>query len=350
MPRDTASRCGYRLEFGLDHDALSADPCDRPTWEDHERCIWHAPVDGKTMDMLEDYRPEPDERLDGAYLRKATLVGIDWFAGTSLIGADLTAANVNNSDFSNTNFMLATLADVSAINASFDQANLEGSTFTNADLRRSSLQDARFDEVVLTNVHIGPKTTFGEKNIYEQGDAAPELSRDHPLEASAWAYRQLQQVYQENSLPQLAQQSYNQEKDARRRLAWTQRRYIRAIKWEVSRFLMKYGSSPFRVLGVSLVVIVVSAILFPLTGGIQEIQGDRVITYAVEDPSQAPQWWIGRVLLKSLYFSVVTFATLGYGDIQPIGMWSRVLASVETILGSLLSALLVFVLARNVTW
>lgn len=46
----------------------------------------------------------------------------------------------------------------------------------------------------------------------------------------------------------------------------------------------------------------------------------------------------------------MTFATLGYDDIQPIGMWARLIASVETILGTLLSALLVFVLARIVTW
>lgn len=56
------------------------------------------------------------------------------------------------------------------------------------------------------------------------------------------------------------------------------------------------------------------------------------------------------MLFESRYFSVVTFATLGYGDIQPIGTSARVVAGVETILGSLSTALLVFVLARLVTW
>ncbi|MFC7197045.1 ion channel [Halosimplex aquaticum] len=46
----------------------------------------------------------------------------------------------------------------------------------------------------------------------------------------------------------------------------------------------------------------------------------------------------------------MTFATLGYGDIQPIGAWARFLAGTLSIVGSLLSALLVFVLARLVTW
>ena len=113
---------------------------------------------------------------------------------------------------------------------------------------------------------------------------------------------------------------------------------------------MLYGSSPYRVLGLSFLVISVSAVLFPITGGIQETQGEQVITYTIEDPESAPAWWLGHVLIRSFYFSVITFATLGYGDIQPIGAWARMLAGVETILGSLLSALLVFVLARIVTW
>lgn len=113
---------------------------------------------------------------------------------------------------------------------------------------------------------------------------------------------------------------------------------------------MRYGESPFRILATSLVVIVAFAVLFPLTGGIQEVQGARTLTYSLEDPQEAPRWWLGRVLLESLYFSVITFTTLGYGDIQPIGPWARFLAGAEALVGALLAALFVFVLARIVTW
>lgn len=78
--------------------------------------------------------------------------------------------------------------------------------------------------------------------------------------------------------------------------------------------------------------------------------GEQTITYAIENPEEASRWWLVHVLLRSLYFSLVTFTTLGYGDIQPIGMWARILAGIEAGLGSLLAALLVFVLARSVTW
>ena len=350
MAHSTNDRCDYQLEIGLPDDDLSSESCGRPVWEDYERCVWHAKEDGKSTEVLEEYRPRPDENLDGAYLRRAELYGVDWFAGTSLVGADFTEAQVNGCDFSDANLMLATLTSLSGINADFTGANLEGAIFTNADLRRATLDGALLNEAVFTDVHIGSHTVLGERSVYERDLVEPRLGDAHPFEAASWAYRQLEQIYESNALPELAQQSYIREKDARRKLAWTKGDYGDALKWELSRWVVLYGSSPGRVLLTSLLVISVAAVLFPLTGGIQEVRGEKVITYTLDDPTTAPQWWIARVLFKSFYFSVVTFATLGYGDIQPIGTWARTIAGVETILGTLLSALLVFVLARIVTW
>ena len=87
MSTVTDDRCGYQLNVGLTAEDFSTDPCGRPVWEDHDRCIWHAKVDEKTTQLLEDAHPTPDENLDGAYLQEAELVGVDWFAGTSLARA-----------------------------------------------------------------------------------------------------------------------------------------------------------------------------------------------------------------------------------------------------------------------
>lgn len=350
MSAATDDRCGYRPNVGLPDQEVSDEPCGRPVWEDHDRCIWHARVDGKTARMLEEAQPGIDEDLDGAYLQKAELMGADWFAERSLIGADFTEAKVDGVDFSEADLTLATLTGVSGINADFRGANLEGAIFTNADLRRSNLEEARLNEAVFTNVHIGGKTKLGERSVYESEHVNPKLSDDHSLEAAAWAYRQLQRVYQNNGLPYLARQSYNREKDARRKLAWVERDYTSAIKRELARWVALYGSSPYRVLLTSVVVILTAAVLYPLTGGVQEVFADRTITYSLENPGDAPRWWIGRVFFKSLYFSVVTFTTLGFGDIQPVGQLARLIAGVEALLGALLAALLVFVLARIVTW
>ena len=350
MPPTEADQCGYRLEIGLSDDNFPTESCNRPVWDDHDRCVWHAKVDGKTKETLEYARPESGEDLNGAYLKEASLVSVDWFTETSLIGADLTDADLKGTDFSDANMTLATLTNASAISADFTGANLEGAIFTNTDIRRASLENARLHETVLTDVHIGGGTTMGDVAFYDRESAPPDLVDEQPLEAAAWVYRQLQALYQENALPELARRSYYLEKDARRRLAWQQSDYPTALRQEISRWMMRYGESPFRILLTSLFVIVGFAVMFPLTGGIQEIQEGEAITYTIENPEDAPRWWIGRVLFKSLYFSVVTFATLGYGDIQPIGTIARFLAGTEALLGALLAALLVFVLTRMVTW
>lgn len=350
MGAATDERCGYQLDVGLPQEELSTEPCGRPVWGDHDRCVWHAKVEGKTIELLEDAQPEPGEDLNGAFLKEAELSGIDWFSERSLVGVNLTGARLNGADLSEANLMLATLTDVSAINADFRGANLEGAMFTNADLRRANLEYALLHEAVFTNVHIGGETRLGASSVYERDRVEPELGDDHPLEAASWAYRQLQQIYRNNGLPQQARQSYTQEKDARRKLAWVERDYRGVIRGELARWIALYGSSPYRILLTSLVVILVAAVIYPLTGGVQEVFADRTITYSIEDPESAPQWWIGRVLFKSLYFSVVTFTTLGFGDIQPVGQIARLVAGIEALLGSLLAALLVYVLARSVTW
>jgi voltage-gated potassium channel Kch len=48
---------------------------------------------------------------------------------------------------------------------------------------------------------------------------------------------------------------------------------------------------------------------------------------------------------NGLYFSVVTFATLGYGDIAPLG---KILAVVEVLLRYLMGGLLIAILAGKV--
>jgi len=52
--------------------------------------------------------------------------------------------------------------------------------------------------------------------------------------------------------------------------------------------------------------------------------------------------------LKALYFSVVTFATLGYGDIHPITRIGEVLVIIEVLFGYISLGMLVYLLSRIV--
>ena len=64
----------------------------------------------------------------------------------------------------------------------------------------------------------------------------------------------------------------------------------------------------------------------------------------IQNGKVSTQWKI----LDSLYFSAVTFATLGYGDFAPVTFYAKLLTVVEAILGLSFTALFVVSLGRTI--
>ncbi|HMB50865.1 MAG TPA: pentapeptide repeat-containing protein [Natronoarchaeum rubrum] len=117
-------------------------------------------------------------------------------------------------------------------------------------------------------------------------------------------------------------------------------RSVKLFQWlraELSRWTLLYGESPWRIIATGLTIVAGFALLYPL-GGLVPTTGPDV-TYAniAENP---------RLFFDSAYFSTLTFTTLGMGDYQPIGI-ARVLMSVQTSLGAIVVAMLVFVFGRR---
>jgi len=105
--------------------------------------------------------------------------------------------------------------------------------------------------------------------------------------------------------------------------------------------LCGYGERPKRVIVFSFLVIIFCSLLF-FTVGI-EFSGQPIIY-------QAGFSWSETLFnyLQCLYFSVVTFTTLGYGDYIPVGL-SRVASALEAFTGSFTIALFVVVFVRKLT-
>ena len=342
----TEQRCGH-VTSSSGVDEVGAICCWRPTWQDTDRCLWHTEAVVSTREY-ERKHPEPGERLDGANFESATLSDTTFLAGRSLVDADFTDAVLDGADLSGADLRRTTFRDVDAHGTSFRNANLHDAVFVFADLRGADFREARLYRAGLTDVRLNLETTFGDRSVYEDelGDGSGNTTE--LADSAQWVYRELQRLYDENAFPERVHTYYLREMNFRRMRAWQVGDYLQAIKLAGSRWVMQYGTSPWRVVATSLLLIAVCAGLYPLTGGIREVGTDTAITYAIDDPTKTPGPVLVRTYLKSLYFSVVTFATLGYGDIQPVGGWARALASVETLLGSLLMALLVFVLTRSV--
>lgn len=122
------------------------------------------------------------------------------------------------------------------------------------------------------------------------------------------------------------------------------------ISWSrlaLSGSISRYAESPRRVVGVSLLTIAVFGLLYPFFGGM-ETSATSSTQYAFYTTTFTVPEQV-ETFFYNLYFSAVTFTTLGYGDIQPATPATQTLASVQSFLGALLMALLVYVFGRQST-
>ena len=102
------------------------------------------------------------------------------------------------------------------------------------------------------------------------------------------------------------------------------------------RLLFGYGERPIRVLVASALIIVFCAVLFTAEGAL--------ISRDLPNPDPS----LAQAFLQGLYFSTITFTTLGYGDLYPSpeGL-CRQLAMAEAVAGGCLMALFVVCLAKR---
>jgi hypothetical protein len=350
-------RCGFTYDVSTLPD-VGETTCWRPVWEDEKRCIWHADRDDKDREDLEELSPCRNGRLDGAIIRKISLDETDWFENCRLIGAELTDVDVRRSSFVSADLREAAFDHVDVRETDFSGANLEDAVFDVCDLRNAVFRNVRLDQSMFSNTRISRGTDFGQSTAYERELAERDGFEDDEYlryaQAAIWTNREIWELFERNALPMESRQYYIRENDIRRRIAWHMGDYKKAIMGEISRWVTGYGTSPWRVLATSAIVIVVSALLYPLTGGIKEVVVEgpaAAVTWEINDPEAAsryPPSWLLSVFLKSLYFSVVTFTTLGYGDISPLGSYARAIAGIEALTGTALMALLVWVLARRI--
>ncbi|GGI51092.1 hypothetical protein GCM10011425_23040 [Mucilaginibacter galii] len=116
--------------------------------------------------------------------------------------------------------------------------------------------------------------------------------------------------------------------------------FIREKKKGLDRFWMTlnraywgYGQKPFQLIKVSLISIFLLAIVysfFPSSFANNALAGKNYFA----------------VLFNACYFSIVTFTTLGYGDLSPIG-GLKILAAIEALFGAITLGFLVAGLTKN---
>jgi len=125
--------------------------------------------------------------------------------------------------------------------------------------------------------------------------------------------------------------AYKKEKDMERKNHY----HLKSShKWLWSCFLngiFGYGEQPGKVIVSAILVILLFASLFMIFG---------ISNVGIEFNTS-------NNFLDCVYFSTITFTTLGYGDFRPLEGWGRILAGSEAFIGAFMMALFVYTFARR---
>lgn len=271
-------------------------------------CFWHdpkAPKDGPEIRQQLESWARSGRSMEGFVLRQARLEGARLSSqdGFDLRGADLSRANLNH-------------------------ARLENAELLGAMLEGAKLEEVKWGAVVLQETRadaaIAAGTTEEGERLYKEAEEV---------------YRNLRRTYDASGYFQDAGRFFYRVMVMRRKLL---------PRWSMARAWSKlvdlacgYGESPPRVILFSSLVVFGAAFFYFLLG-VQTSDG-----FLIANPQAGIAENVNRYL-TCLYFSVVTFCTIGYGDVLPQG-YARAVAVSEGFIGAFSMALFILVFSKKMT-
>ena len=338
-------------------------------------CVWHADPkdpDEKTVESLRDARVDVEDRsnhcfdelLDGAVLRGLELedkLSLDRVAlrdadltDTNLEKAKLGGANLSESDLTNANLIQADLTDVDLSEADLTGAGLNRTKLIRANLFDADLTGISSHGATVNDVQINAGTTMCSEDV--RSDVATGLQRLSPppycgydielrkdddlsaerrqdlLSKAADTYQTFEKLARENAQPGLQSSMFLLCQDMQRARYRERREYLSYVFSRVSRSVFKHGESLFRIFLWGFLIILTYAAVYARFGLILDEPGVSSIS-----------------LVDALYFTTLTFTTLGLGDFHPdpTTQLARALVTSQAALGAVLIAVFVFVLGRR---
>lgn len=319
--------CQYSDESGLTCHELASES---------GLCFWHdTNVTKNQADIAEKLTlyAQSGGLLRGISLKHANLTGVDLVNHHSKAGYDFSHADFYKADLTNAHMFNINLTDASLMKADLRLANLNC-----ANLANTNLLGARWHESKFENIKIGKRLKQEQLAIQctKQGDFTQACDY---FEQAEEIYRDLRKHAEHEGIFSMSGRFIQKELKMRR---------MQLPKFSAKRITSKivdlfcgYGEAPLRIVGISLLMIILCAFLYAMTG--LNYQGE----IQVFDRNASFQENL-NLFFSCLYYSVVTFTTLGYGDFTPVGI-SRAIAAIEAFTGSFTIALFVVVFVKKMT-
>ena len=322
---EKASSCRYVYEDGTS--------CPESVEGDSEQCFWHdsrASKEGPDVKQRLEEWGRSGRSMEGFVLRYAHLEGVKL--------SDQEGLNLSRANLFRANLQGASLFNIDLRGTDLLKANLAGANMNHAKMQDADLLGAVLDGTKMERVE------WGNQAIQEQKALEAEKEKRHKdaqafYEEAEEIYRNLRRVYDSAGRFDEAGRFFQKEMAMRRKLM---------PKWSFARTWSKlvdlfcgYGESPPRVIGFSILLVLLCALAYFVVG-VNAAEGSLRF-----DPGAgvAPNIW---KFFNCVYYSVVTFTTLGYGDITPSG-FARPIAAFEAFAGAFMMALFITVFGKKMT-
>ncbi|WP_271409602.1 pentapeptide repeat-containing protein [Pseudomonas sp. Q1-7] len=271
--------------------------------------------------------------MQGFCLKRCKLAGLDLVHRGSHTGYDLSGSDLYRADLRGAHLFAINLRGASLMKADLRDANLHC-----ADLRDANLLGVKLDGARLDNV-------LWDERVVQEREAREAKRNRQPaqmmdlLQQAEEVYRNLRIHLEKAGLFEDAGRFFYREMMMRRLQMprWSGQRFF---SWLVDLFC-GYGEQPLRVVLFSLGFVLLCALLYFVVG---IHHGEVRLAFSLDQGLRTNLEELGACL----YYSVVTFTTLGYGDIVPLGL-SRPLAAFEAFVGSFTIALFVVVFVKKMT-
>ncbi len=295
------TKCQYKYKY-LEH------KCPHEALDGKDVCYWHE---------------ERANKYPGGDL------GTEDFKNLDLIDANLQEANLRKANLQGANLDYANLQGADLMGANLQEANVGKANLQEADLYltkfdNSNLWEAELDEIVIDEIH-------GDK----EKDIEPKL-RDY--DSASQIYRNLKNYFRNEGIYERSGHYYYREKVVEKKTYRHKNmgKYLGSLLLES---LCGYGEKPGRIIFSSLAWIFFNSFVYFVLGiekGVVEI-GLSLQTGVFQNAMN---------FLNCLYFSFVTFTTLGYGDLHPVGI-TKTFAAIEAFTGAFMLALFVLTMGRK---
>ncbi|WP_440892193.1 ion channel [Aeromonas dhakensis] len=300
---------------------------------EHDLCRWHDPhgqhQDPHTARELEHYVHQGG-LCHGLQLARANLAGLNLVKKGAPQGFLLEQCNLYRANLQGAHLYGLRMKGGSLMKADLSDANLHCATLDDVNLLGIRWHNTRLD-----NLDTGKRLMQDRKGRCERDPAQARIWFKEAEET----YRDLRKASEAQGIFTMSGRYIQQELTMRRLQLpfWSGRRFT---SWIVDLFC-GYGEAPMRVVLFSLLLIFICSLFYFFFG--LSFNGNHLV-YRPGAPFEQNAIF----LLECLYYSVVTFTTLGYGDFTPVGL-SRIFAAFEAFTGSFTLALFVVVFVKKMT-